>query len=198
MGIAMKVLRLACLAAAALIVAACLPVTTKTPIGTTVGFKSDPALVGIWKGHGKNDSKDGYLTFMNNGDGTMTALLFSRDEDEGEWTTYTLQGAKLGDNRILNARAALKNGKPVEGEEARAIMPLLYRFEKDGSLSLSLLDEKAVKDAIRAGRLKGEVGEGDAGDARITEEPAALDAFFASDEAGKMFSEDLLVMRRLD
>ncbi|HVV66289.1 MAG TPA: hypothetical protein VHC42_12535 [Rhizomicrobium sp.] len=194
----MKILRLACLAAAALIVAACLPVTTKNPIGTTVGFKSDPALIGIWKGHGRNDSKDGYLTFMNNGDGTMTALLFSRDEDEGEWATYTLEGATLGENRILNARAALKNGKAVSDEESSQIMPLLYRFEKDGSLSLSLLDEKSVKAAIRSGRLKGEVGEGDAGDARITEEPAALDAFFGSKEAGRMFSEDLLVMRRAD
>ncbi len=195
----MKALRFTLFALAALFVAACLPVTTKNPVGSTVGFKNDPALIGIWKGHGDDkDDKDGYLIFMSNGDGTMSGLLFSPAEDEGEWQTYTLQAATLGHNHILNAHAALKNGKPITGDEAGALMPLLYNIGADGTLTLSLLDEKAAKAAIAAGKIQGTVDPGDMGDAHITAEPQALDAFFASKEAAALFEKPFVTMHRVE
>ena len=41
----MKAIRFACLGLLALLLAACLPVTTDHPVGSTVGFKPDPALI---------------------------------------------------------------------------------------------------------------------------------------------------------
>jgi hypothetical protein len=194
----MKAMRFALIAAAALFVAACLPVTTKHPVGTTTGFKSDPALLGIWKGRGEEkDDKDGYITFLNNGDGTMTALVFSPTDDQGEWETYTLQIATVGSSHVMNARAALKNGQPITGDEANTLFPLLYQI-KNGSLTLSLLDDDATKAAIRSGRIEGTIDPGDMGDAHITAEPAVLDAFFASKDGSALFSKKLLTLHRID
>jgi hypothetical protein len=194
----MKAMRFALLAAAALFVAACLPVTTKHPVGTTVGFNTDPALLGIWKGHGEEkDDKDGYITFLNNGDGTMTALFFSPADDQGEWETYTLQAATLGGNHVMTAHAATKNGQQITGDEANALVPVLYQI-RNGTLTISLLDEEATKTAIKSGRIQGVIDPGDMGDAHITAEPAALDAFFATKEGAAMFSKKLVTLHRVD
>lgn len=194
----MKTMRFALLAAAALFVAACLPVTTKHPVGTTVGFKADPALLGIWKGRGEEkDDKDGYITFLNNADSTMTALVFSPTDDQGEWETYTLQTATVGGNHIMNARAALKNGQPITGDEANTLFPLLYQIKK-GSLTLFILDDDTTKAAIRSGKIQGAIDPGDMGDAHITAEPAALDAFFATKDGAALFSKKLLTLHRVD
>jgi len=194
----MKAMRFAILAAAALIVAACLPVTTKNPVGTTMGFKSDPGLLGLWKGHGDDDTQDAYVAFLANDDGTMTALLISPDEKGSEWESYTIKTAALGDNHLMNVWGVLKNGKAVEEQEASTDILLAYRFEKDGKLTLSLLDEKATADAIKAGKIQGIVDPGNMGDVHITAEPAALDAFFASKEAATLFSEKLITFSKVE
>ena len=194
----MKAMRFAVLAAAALFVAGCLPVTSKHPVGTTAGFKSDPTLIGIWKGHGEEkDDKDGYITFLSNGDGTMTALVFSPADDQGEWETYTLQTATVGGIHVMNARAALKNGKPITGDEANALFPLLFQIA-NGTLTLSILDDDATKVAIRSGKIQGVIDPGDMGDVHITAEPAALDAFFATKDGAALFSKKLLTLHRVD
>ena len=89
-GIAMKFMRFALLAAAMLFVAACLPVTTRNPVGTTTGFKQDPALVGLWKARpdkdDKDDDKQGFIAFLNAGeDGTMTGLMIAPAKGAGDW-----------------------------------------------------------------------------------------------------------------
>jgi hypothetical protein len=191
----MKTIRFAAIALAALFVAACLPVTTKNPIGASTGVKAGPELAGIWKGHGDDDESDGYIAFLNNGDETMTAIVFSPDDKNGEWETYRLEAASLGDSHYMNARAVLKDGKPVTGEEASAIFPLLYRVD-NGTLTLWLMDEKAAKAAIGSGKIQGTIDPGDLGDVHITAEPAALDAFFGSKEGAALFSQKLLTLHR--
>ena len=195
----MKAMRFALLAAAALFVAACLPVTTKNPVGTTAGFKQDPALVGLWKAEpDKDNDKPGYLAFLNaEEDGAMTALMIAPGKDAGDWSTYKLELAKLGANHLMNAWGVLNNGRPTGEDEAKADIPLLYRLGRDDKLTLYLLDEDATRAAIKAGKIKGEIEPGDTGDAHITAEPKELDAFFATQEGAALFVKPLIVLDRV-
>jgi len=177
---------------AGLIVAACLPVTSDHPIGESKGFAIDPALLGTWRGRGESkDDKPGTVAFLRGDNGHMTAILIAEDE----WETYDLQVATLGANHFMNVRSVLKNGAPVDDEEAKAIIPLLYRFGRGGKLTLALLDDKASAAAIRAGKIKGESKADD--DAHLTAEPKELDAFFMTKEGASLFKSKLLALSKV-
>ena len=193
----MKAIRFPALAFAALFVAACLPVTTKVPIGSTAGFHADPALLGVWKGHGSDDgAKDGIIVFVKDGDDGMTAILCGPDGEDG-WESFAVRTAKLGTHAYMTAREQVKDGKPVNAEDSLHEIPLAYRIV-GGRLELMLMDEKAAAAAIKAGRIKGEVEPGGTGDVHITADAAEQDAFFASNEGASLFSEKLLTMKKLD
>ena len=194
----MKAIRFAVLGLAALFVAACLPVTTKNPVGSTVGFKADPAIIGLWKGRGDDsDDKDGYFYFLRNEDGSITAILITPGKDTDDWGTFTLQTASLGANHLMNVREALKNGQPNDEELAKANILLLYRIERDGKLTLALLDDEATAAAVKAGKIQGTIEPGSSGDVHITAEPAAQDAFFATKEGAALFSKKLVTLTRV-
>ena len=65
------------------------------------------------------------------------------------------------------------------------------------TLTLSLMDEKPTKDAIRAGKIKGTPGQGDMGDAVITADARALDAFFKSPAAAALFAKPFFTLRKM-
>jgi hypothetical protein len=196
----MTAIRFAVLGLAALVAAACLPVTTKHPVGQTVGFKADPALIGLWKGRGEQDkdAQISYFAFVRNeqGDG-MTAILVTPGTDADDWGTFDLKLANLGANRYMNVREGLKNGKPNDEELAQENILLRYAVGKDGKLTLSLLDDKASAEAVNAHKIAGSVGQGSMGDVHITAEPAEQDAFFAKPEAGALFSQKLIVLTKV-
>lgn len=194
----MKLIRFSLLAAAALFVAACLPVTTKNPVGATVGFKTDAALAGLWKGHGDDDSNNAYFFFTRNADGSMTAVLFTPGKDSDDWGTFTLHTATLGSNRYMNVREALKNGVPSDEEPAKENILMLYALGADGKLTLALLDDKATAEAIKAGKIEGSVDPGSMGDVHITAEPAAQDAFFATKAGAALFGQKFVVLSRME
>src|SRR5262249_4313766 len=91
-GIAMKTMRFAVLGMAALFVAACLPVTTKNPVGTSAGFKQDPSIIGVWKVEPQKDdadNKQGFIAFLNASDeDAMTGILLAPGKDAGDWGSY--------------------------------------------------------------------------------------------------------------
>ncbi len=195
----MKAIRFAVLALAALFAAACLPVTTKNPVGSTAGFKPDPALLGLWKGHGEDDEgNDGYFYFLRNEEGSITAILITPGKDMDDWGTFTLQTATLGANHLMNVREGLKNGKPNDEELAKANILMLYRIERDGKLTLALLDDEATGAAIKAGRIRGTIEPGSSGDVHITAEPAQQDAFFATKEGAALFSKKLVTLTKIN
>ena len=72
---------------------------------------------------------------------------------------------------------------------------MLYKFGKPHPLTLYLLDEDKVKEAIKAGKIAGTVEPGDSGDVQITADAAALDAFFATPEAAKLFKIFVVLKR---
>ena len=176
--------------AAALLLAGCLPVTSKTSVGTTAGLGADEALTGTWVGHSQDEKEKGvaYFHFLKGKSGTLMALMvFAAGDSDDEWTAFNLRTASLGKNHFINAVETFNDNKPTEGNLKDANIPLLYSFGKHHTLTLYLLDEDKVKEAIKAGKIAGTVEPGDSGDVQITADAAALDAFFATPEAAKLF-----------
>jgi hypothetical protein len=179
MGIAMKILRFAVLTTTMLFVAACY-VTTTTPVGSTAGFRADPDLIGTW---GKSDT-DCCVTFIDNGDGTMTER--DTNADNSNLQVYTIQAATLGKNHFLNARSVIENGEPATGGGTPTVS--LYRI-RNGMLRFAQLDEERVRLAIKFGEIEGTIDPERGGDAHITAEPAAQDRLFATREGAALFGK---------
>jgi hypothetical protein len=189
-------------AAAALLLTACLPVTTKVPVGTTVGFKPDPMLLGTWRARGTNEKEGASnLTFLANNDGTMTAVLVTPPHDHwgGEWGAYELHAATLGANHYLNAREIIANGKiDHESPLTKRNIVLLYRAAGRGRIEIYQMDDKAAAAAIKAHEIAGDIEPGQDGDVHITADEPALDAFMRSSRAAAMFTKPLITMTRVD
>jgi len=197
----MNKLRIVLVLACAVLLAGCLPVTTKTPVGTTAGLGADPALFGTWVGHSEDASAKNpppiYFHFMLGKDGTMTAAyLIATGTNDDEWLAFALHTATLGGNRYIDALNTLDNGKPVEGDLKTLNIPLLYTL-KGKTLTLYLLDEDKARAAVKSGAIAGTVGAGDSGDVVITADAKALDAFMAKPETAKLFKV-LIVLKRID
>jgi hypothetical protein len=193
----MKFLRLAAVVCTALLATACLPVTSTVPVGSTVGFSADPALAGIWKGHGEKLSDVLYLSFFAADDSTITAVMQKPDGKDGGWGTYSLQTAALGANHFMNAREVSSDGKPADDTDAQKTFPLLYRVNGDGALVIYLLDEKRAAAAIHAGKIAGTIEPGNFGDIAITAPAADLDAFMATPDGRALFVKPLAILKRL-
>jgi hypothetical protein len=193
-----KLIRLSLAALAVLALAACYPPTTSHPIGTSAGLKPDPVLTGLWKGH-PPDPKEagGYFHFLPQEDGSITVILVeSGEKPDGDWNLITLTTGKAGANRFMNARMLSSNGKPETGAPSGTV-PVLYRLDGKGRMTLYLMDETATKAAITAGKIKGTIEKGSMGDATITADPAELDAFMQSPEALALFDKPFFILRKM-
>ncbi|MGH6871988.1 MAG: hypothetical protein ACREHE_10835 [Rhizomicrobium sp.] len=193
----MKLLRFAALACVLAVAAACLPVTTSVPVGSTAGFKPDMALAGsLWKGHGLTPGQTVYASFFPQDDGTITALLVSPGGKDSGWAQYSLQTATLGSYSYMNAHEVGSDGKLVTGEEAQKGFPLLYRVNGDGALVIYLMDEKKAAAAIRAGKIAGTVEPGSDGDVTITAPAADLDAFMQTPDGRALFDKPMAIFKK--
>lgn len=198
----MKVLRIACALAAALFAASCLPVTTDVPAGTTAGLGGDPALIGTWEVVPDKPDQSGprFVHFVAAKDGPMTVLLVDtgKKNSDGEWSVSSASTATLGGRHYLNVRAVSENGKPAEAADMLRNVPLLYRIDRRGMLRVFLIDEDKAKAAIEAGKIDGRVEPGEFGDVIITAPAVKLDAFIASGDGAALFTQKLLVLKRVE
>jgi hypothetical protein len=188
-------------AAAALLLTACLPVTTKVPVGTTAGFAPDPLLLGTWSARDKDGDEMSYLHFLGKADGGMTVLVVTPPHGTslGEWSQYDLRVATLGANRYINAQEVTVNGKiNADNPFAKQSIMLMYRADRRGTIQLYTMDDKAAAAAIRAHEIAGEIEPGQDGDIHITADEPALDAFMKSSRAAAMFSKPLITMTKVD
>jgi hypothetical protein len=192
----MRVIRLAAALCAALLATACLPVTSSVPVGSTVGFKPDSALNGIWKGHGQTLTETTYFSFFPQQDGSITVLGQTPDGKDTGWGVYSVQTVALGPYRFMNARDISSDGKPVDAAEAQKTFPLLYKVNGDGALVIYLLDEKKAAAAIKAGKIAGTIEPGQDGDIVLTATAADLDAFFQTPDGRALFVKPLAILRR--
>ncbi len=195
----MRIIRIAATLACVFLLAGCLPVTSKTPVGTTTGLGADKALIGTWKGHSADaDNKDdGFFHFMQAKDGSLTiAVILAKGSSDDGWTIFNARTASLGKNHFINAVETFDKDAPAEGDMKNANIPLLYAV-KGRTLTIYLIDEDKAKAAINAGKVKGTVEPGNSGDAQITADGAELDAFMAKPEAADLFKV-MMVLKRVD
>ncbi len=196
----MTSIRLALTLIATLVATACLPVTSKIPVGSTVGFKPDRNLLGVWKGRGQDDEAPSYIHFLGKDDGGMVALIVSppHKENLGEWSQYNLRAVTLNGNHYVNAQEVSNDGEASKGPLADRNVLLLYRTDKRGKVILYMMDEKAVAAAIKAGEIAGDVEPGQDGDVHITADGTALDAFMRTPKAAALFSKPLVTLTRVE
>jgi hypothetical protein len=182
----------------ALLLAGC--VTSKNPIGQTVGFKPDPALIGVWTGR-NDDKKDApifTIYFLPKKDGDMTALAVGLPSanDEGGWTAIDLKVAMLGATRFMSAREVLDDGGAPK--EMPDYTLLLYRFGDDDTLMIYDLDRQKIGALVDSGKLAGKAQKGDNewDDVLITADSTSLDAFMKTPQAAALFSGKPMVLHR--
>jgi hypothetical protein len=198
-GVFVSIVRSALAAMALLLLAACYPPTTTHPVGTTAGLKLDPVLNGTWKADpASRDERGAFLHFLPKLDGSLTVLMVQTgDEPDGDWSLIELTNGKAGNNRYMNARLVMSNGK-AEDDSPGGTIPLLYRFDSQGHLMLYMMNEDRTKAAIKAGQITGTIGKGDSGDAVITADPVALDKFMASPAALALFVKPFFTLHKID
>jgi hypothetical protein len=197
------------------LLASCLPVTSKTPVGTTVGLGADKALVGTWTGrsedqpgNGQKDKGTLYLHFLPEKSQDTPALVVvwvftGSAKNNGEVDLYELRTAKLGDNNFIDVLKLgdIDHGLHADDSKDNGLnggsVPVLYKFGKHHTLTLYMLDEDKVKAAIAKGEIAGTVEPGDYGDVQLTNDAKTLDAFMARPEAAKLFKV-FLVLRKTE
>jgi hypothetical protein len=180
--------------AAALLLGACYPPTTSHPIGA--GGKPDTALTGLWKGTSE-DGKPGYFHFLPQADGTISVIITDGGPKAEDWNYVTVTSATAGANRFLNARMLLSNGKAEDGAPAGTV-PVLYRIDAKGVLTLAMMDETKVKAAITAHKIKGRIEPGSMGDATITADTATLNAFLKTPAGLALFDTPFFTLKKAE
>jgi hypothetical protein len=193
-----RVLLLVASMASGLVLAGCLPVTSSSPLGTTVAATGDPQLTGMWKGKLGTSAGAAYVIFYPGHDGVQKIVLLAPPtaNDEGGWMVFQARAATLGGNTYLDAREVEDSGSPPDTKLGH--VPVLYKIGRDGFLVLYLVDETAARAAIARGTLAGTVEPGEFGDVTITANPAALDAFFSGSACRALFSKPLGTFQRVN
>ena len=173
---------------------ACYPPSTSNPVGKTAGLKPDPALTGLWKGTSAQ-GETGYFHFLPQDNGTITVLLIAGTDKE--WMLVTATTATLGPNHLMNARLVSSNGIAETGGP-KGTFPVLYQFDGKSGLKLSLLDERKVKAALKAGQLAGTGYKTNLDDAVITADPATLDRFLQSPAGATLFDKPFFTLKKVE
>lgn len=181
-----------------MLVGGCLPVTTSSPLGSTVGAAPELKLTGVWKGRLGAAADSVCLAFYAAHDGVRKIVMLAppTGDEEGGWMVFEARGARLGGNTYLDAREIEDGGKAPDPRLAH--VPVLYEFKAGGQLALYLIDEKAARAEIAKGAIAGTVQSGEFGDVTITATPATLDAFFGSAAGRALFTKPLGIFRRVD
>jgi hypothetical protein len=196
----MKALRLALAGLAALFAAACPPVTTTAPVGSTAGFVNDPVLDGLWSGHFDSDAKVTYFHFVPRADNTITVISITPrlPQHAAEWNTYRLTSATLGGHQFVNLRLVLKDGVALSPTQRKANIPM--RYVADGNtLTFYLLDEDKVRTAITTHEIGGRTRKRAFGDnTTITTGAKALDMFLGTPEGLALFGKPFLVLKKVE
>jgi hypothetical protein len=196
----MRIISTAVAVCCTLLLAACFPPITAKPVGSE---QADPSLRGLWRAtmtHSDPGQDKAYFHFVPQSDGSMLVIIVSgAKKGDGDVMGATVRTAKLGSGRVMNATLVSFDVKKDGSDEEQppGTIPVVYRMNGK-HLSLYLMDEKATKAAITAGRIKGTVGSGDYGDATITAEQPELDRFLSSAEGQALFSDKFAELTKMD
>ena len=158
------------------------------------------ALYGVWRYTSKDD-----LTYVHIGpefslEASGTAArpaqgtrIFVIDHKRSSITdeAYVAYPSRIGKQGYLNVVQA-EGGKPVGFKFVQ------YALSGHNSLRISLMNEEALRAAIRSGQIKGEIrGEGLSSETVITAEPGEIEAFLGR-YGGKLFTNPFVLRRVQD
>jgi hypothetical protein len=193
----MGIFRLLSVICMGLLAAACLPVTTTAPVGSTTAMTPDPALTGVWKGRPPKEKDEGFFTFLPQSDGTITVIFAEPNGKDANWGIYSLKTSTLGTYHYMNLHEVSSDGKAVEDAEAQKNILALYRVNGDGALVIYLADEKRVGAAIKANKIAGTVDATKYGDITITASASDLDTFMASADGRALFNAPVFMLHKV-
>lgn len=184
-------------ALAVLALAACFPPTTSRPVGSTVGFKSDPSLEGLWQTQPDSDGRFLYYHILNTKDGTMFAVVVPNRGGDVNVAMCSLKTARFGSFGFLNVRWMLDPKHELPGQSPGTI-PVLYRFDAKDKLEIFIPDEGATDAAIDAHKIAGTKDNGTTDHTTlITADGPALDKFFRSPAGLALYKKPFAVLTRM-
>ena len=189
----MRIIHSAVALCCTVLLAACFPPMTAHPVGGANALP-DPSYVGTWNAkmaQADPGKQDAVFVFRMKG-GKLTVLITDpkekhHDDDIGA----ELTGAMVGGNRFLNARLVATNNHQDDSGQPPGTFPVLCKFTDARHASLYLMNDDATKAAIKAGKIKGHVEPGQFGDATITADVGALNAFMSSPAGLALFTEKI-------
>ena len=167
------------------------------PISAGDDARPDTALYGVWL-----HKEKGELTYVHIGPefslgagsaaakaNRRTRIVLIEHKTNGLTDeAYVAHGSRIGKRRYLNV-LQVEDGKPA------GYIFVQYALIDGNTLRFSMLDEEALKAAIRAGRIKGTTrGQGLASETAITAESAEI-ADFLGQDGGKLFAKSLVLKR---
>lgn len=166
-------------------------VSLPNPIGTSVGFKNDPALRGLWYGKTEKEQSAAYYHVLLNSDNTATVVGVGTGDgdDKGGWGVLAMTTVTLGGHHYVNARETFEDGKPKpDSDGPSGWVSGLYRLEGD-TLTVYGLDDRKVAAEVKAHHIAGTVTPGRFGDdIAITADAAHVDAWLSAPNAPSLFA----------
>jgi len=172
-------------------------VDSLNPISAAADAHPDAALYGAWLHREK-----GELTYVHigpefslnaggaaeNADRRTRIVLIDHKASGLSDEAYVAHVSRIGKRRFLNV-LQLEDGKPA------GFIFVRYALVGRNTLRFWMLDEEALKTAIRAGRIKGTIrGQGLTSETAITAESAEIENFLEL-EGGKLFTKPIVLRR---
>ena len=157
------------------------------PLSDPAAAAPDPALFGVW--HGTFDGDEIYL-HVGPGERGMTRATAVTHEKKGALKTerYVAFPTALKDLAMLNVRV-LDGGDTPHGYT-------LFKYQADKrKLTLWMLSYAAVRDDIKAGKLKGKAEDGRFGETYISAPGPELVRYLLEGDQARLFDKPLVFKR---
>lgn len=194
----MKTVRYTLAVLAVFALAACFPPTTSRPVGSTVGFKTDPSLEGLWQTQRDADGRVLYYHLLDTKNGTMFAVLVPNHGGDSNEVMLRLKVARFGNFGFLNVRWMMDSKHELPGQSPGYI-PVLYRFDAKDKLEIFIPDDGATSAAIDAHKIAGTLDNGTTDHSTlITADGPALDKFFRSPAGLALYKKPFAVLTRMN
>jgi hypothetical protein len=170
---------------AVLLGSGCGPAESVNPLSDPAAAKLDERLAGTWLAADEEGEEDqGTLSFTALDGARMKVVLAEKGDDEPlelEMFPTTLDG-----RTYMN----LKSASP-KAELGRNYIIARYEISGDATLSLKLLSDEFLKQAVAEGRLKGTVsGSSDEPPVLVTESTEKLAEFVRSSDPARLFGDE--------
>lgn len=170
-------------------------VDSVNPITALDSTQPDASIYGLWRYKSKDE-----LTYIHVGPefalgdaaaaaNKRTRVIFIDHKANGLTDeAYVAYASRIGKQRYLNV---------VQSEDGKTVGYLFIRYTlvDRNTLRFAMVNEEALKSAIRAGRIKGTIrGEGLTSETAITAESGDIEKFL-NEDGGKLFTTPLVVRR---